>query len=356
MLHPQCFTAQWLKQQAEAIGSRNPVMLEKAIVALQLIGHLAESGLPIQFKGGTSLLLRLNPIRRLSIDVDIVTQARPEELRAVLNRVTGFAPLTGYEHDVQRDKELPPKKHFRVFYPSLVEERTDHVLLDVLFEPEAAPHCELVLIHTPFITPEREVRVRVPTVNGLLGDKLTAFAPRTIGILYHPFRKTDIAKQLFDLGVLFDAATDLSVAAAVYAATHARQLVYRQATFSLADTLSDSIQAGFLLSQIQLKGGADTEAGRFLYDGVYNLANHLLNSPFRHDDARIAAGKVACVAAWIQRRAADVTIEQLRFQPDRVSELRDLQIQAPWTPLHRLKGGNPQAFHYWFQAQRMLSG
>jgi hypothetical protein len=34
-------------------------MLEKAIVALQLLAHLAESDLPIQFKGGTSLLLRL---------------------------------------------------------------------------------------------------------------------------------------------------------------------------------------------------------------------------------------------------------------------------------------------------------
>ncbi len=256
MLHPQCFTQQWLKQQAQAIGSRNPVMLEKAIVALQLIGHLAESGLPIQFKGGTSLLLRLNPIRRLSIDVDIVTQARPEELRAVLDRVSRLAPLTGYEHDAQRDRELPPKKHFRIFYPSLVETRTDLVLLDVLFEQEVAPHCEPVLIDTPFITPEREVRVPVPTVNSLLGDKLTAFAPRTIGILYDPKRKTDIAKQLFDIGVLFDAATDLSVAAAVYAATHARQLIYRNATFSLADTLNDSIHAGFLLSQIQLKGGS----------------------------------------------------------------------------------------------------
>src|SRR2546422_6491913 len=111
MLHPQCFTKEWLKLQAEAVGSKNRVMLEKAIVALQLLGHLAESGLPIQFKGGTSLLLRLNPIRRLSIDVDIVTQAKPEELRAALDRVSRLAPLTGYEHDARRDRELPPKKH-----------------------------------------------------------------------------------------------------------------------------------------------------------------------------------------------------------------------------------------------------
>jgi hypothetical protein len=56
----------------------------------------------------------------------------------------------------------------------------------------------------------------------------------------------------------------------------------------------------------------------------------------------------------MQRRQAGVSIEQLRFQSDRVAELRNLQIQAPWLPLNRLKGGNAQAFHYWYQAQRIL--
>ena len=356
MIHPQCFTIEWLRQQAETIGSPNPVMLEKAIVALQLLGHLAESGLPIQFKGGTSLLLRLNPIRRLSIDVDIVTQAKSQELLVALSRVSTLAPFTGYEHDAQRDKERPPKKHFRFFYPSAIEPKTDHVLLDVIFEPQVAPYCEPVIINTSFITPEREVRVAVPTVNSLLGDKLTAFAPRTIGILYDPDRRTDIVKQLFDVGVLFDAATDLSVTAEAYAASHARQLDYRQANFSLADTLNDSIEAGFLYCQLELRGGAKTEEGLLLQDGVTALQNHLVNQPFHRDEARIAAGKVACVAAWILSRPAGVTIEQLRFQSDRIAELRDLQIEAPWSPLTRLKGGNAEAFHYWYQAQRILTG
>jgi hypothetical protein len=39
----------------------------------------------------------------------------------------------------------------------------------------------------------------------------------------------------------------------------------------------------------------------------------------------------------------------------RIAELRDLQIQAPWSPLNRLKGGNAQAFHYWYQAQHILT-
>ena len=329
-------------------------MLEKAIVALQLLAHLAETGLPIQFKGGTSLLLRLNPIRRLSIDVDIVTQATPAQLVAALETASKLGPFTAYEHDPERDRELPPKKHFRFFYPSAIEPKTDHILLDVLFERDEVPNCERLVITVPFITPEREVRVLVPTVNSLLGDKLTAFAPRTIGILFNPTRRTDIAKQLFDVAALFDAATDLGVAAAVYAATHARQLIYRQAKFTLAQTLNDTIDAAFLYSQIDLRGGKKTEHGLFLQDGIAGLQNHIVNQSFRRDDARTAAAKAACVAAWIQRQPAAVTIDTLRFRADQVATLRDLQIQPPWAPLTRLKGANPQAFHYWFQTQRLL--
>jgi len=344
----------WILQKAAEVGCRNPVMLEKSIVALQLLSHLAESGLPFQFKGGSSLLLRLSPIRRLSIDVDIVTQAKPDELHAVLARISRLLPLTGHEHNAKRDKELPPMKHYRVFYPSAIEPKTDHVLLDVLFEPDATPHSEPVTIATPFITPERVVRVSVSTVEALLDDKLGAFAPHTIGILHHSERKTDIAKQLFDVAALFDAATDLRVAAEVYATLHARQLVYRQANYTLTDTLNDSIESGFLYSQLDLKGGLRTEPGLLLQDGITGLQNHLVNLPFRRDEARVASGKAACVAAWIMHRPAGVTLPELRFRPAEVAALRGAQIAAPWAPLNRLKGGNPEAFHYWYRAQLLL--
>jgi hypothetical protein len=54
MIARQCFVNEWVRAKASEIGCRNPVMLEKAIVALQLLGHLAETGIPIQFKGRTS--------------------------------------------------------------------------------------------------------------------------------------------------------------------------------------------------------------------------------------------------------------------------------------------------------------
>jgi hypothetical protein len=354
MIAAACFQRDWITRQAQAIGSRNPVMLEKAIVALQLLANLVESGLPIQFKGGTSLLLRLDPPRRLSIDIDIVTQATSAELTAVLETISRQSPFDGYEHDTERDRDLPPKQHFRVFYPSVIEPKRDHVLLDVLFEPEASPHCEPVSIATSFITPERDVRVHVPSVNSLLGDKLTAFAPRTIGILHHERRRTDIVKQLFDVAALFDAATDLSVVADVYATIHARQLIYRQANYTLEETLNDTIESAFFYTQIGLKGGVETPAGLAIAQGVTNLRNHLVNQPFSTDEARLAAAKAACTAAWIQKRP-ELTLDDLRFDPTQVHQLRSQQIPAPWSPLNRLKGANPEAFHLWFQAHRLLS-
>lgn len=353
MIAPVSFRREWITRQAGEIGSRNPVMLEKAIVALQLLGHLVERDLPIQFKGGTSLLLRLNPPRRLSIDVDIVTQATPAELLAVLEEVCRLSPLDGYEHDTERDRDLPPKQHFRVYSPSVIEPKRDHILLDVLFEPEASPHCEPVTIATSFIELEREVQVAVPTVNSLLGDKLTAFAPRTIGILHHERRRTDIVKQLFDVAALFDAATDLEVVADVYAVIHARQLIYREASFTLAETLNDTIEAGFLYSQIGLRGGVDTTDGLAIAQGVANLQNHLVNQQFRVDEARLAAAKAACTAAWIQQHPA-IRIEGLRLNSDRIAGLRNRHIAPPWTPLNRLKGANPEAFHYWLLAQQIM--
>lgn len=185
---------------------------------------------------------------------------------------------------------------------------------------------------------------------------MTAFAPTTIGILYNPNRKTDIVKQLFDVGALFDAATDLEDVATAYDYMHRKQIGYRQKTFTLTDTLNDTIEAAFAYSQCGLRGGENSDNVRMLQDGVKSLQNHLLGHPFAQTEARIAAAKAACLAVWLQWRPPDESFEKIRFDLDTASEtLREKRILAPWAPLDRLKGGNPEAFHYWYHAQRILS-
>jgi predicted nucleotidyltransferase component of viral defense system len=66
------FQPDWVNQQRRQLGNCDPAILEKCVHALTLLGYLVESGLPFIFKGGTSLLLHMPQVRRLSRDIDIV--------------------------------------------------------------------------------------------------------------------------------------------------------------------------------------------------------------------------------------------------------------------------------------------
>jgi hypothetical protein len=43
MIHPQCFKIEWIRHHNQTLRCVNPFMLEKAIVALQLLAHLAQT-------------------------------------------------------------------------------------------------------------------------------------------------------------------------------------------------------------------------------------------------------------------------------------------------------------------------
>lgn len=73
MIANQCFTKEWVVRKKQEMGSVDPALLEKSIHALALLCGLGGSSIPFVFKGGTSMILLLKEFRRLSIDIDIVT-------------------------------------------------------------------------------------------------------------------------------------------------------------------------------------------------------------------------------------------------------------------------------------------
>src|SRR2546425_787157 len=99
MISGECFTSEWQTRKREELGGCNPVLLEKTIHAFALLDALAARGLEFVFKGGTSLLLRLPRIRRLSIDADIFCQEPAEKLDALLAEVSRTRPFTGMSED-----------------------------------------------------------------------------------------------------------------------------------------------------------------------------------------------------------------------------------------------------------------
>ena len=189
MLSKRTFSKEWLEAQAKVAGAQQAQIFERCVHALELVGRLAEARLDFIFKGGTSLILQLEPVRRLSIDVDIICLEPLDRVVAALNQVTS-SPFTRWEHQDWRDAENPPTKYFKVCYPTqLGPEPEMHIQLDVLVQASPYPVIENREIKTSFVEVEKPVTVKIPSINCLLGDKLAAFAPSTIGVLYQPYSK-----------------------------------------------------------------------------------------------------------------------------------------------------------------------
>ena len=132
---------------------------------------LAESGLPFIFKGGTSLLLMLQEVKRFSIDIDIIV---PEEvsidnLEEVLKVIVDKSVFTRFEEQ-KRHVSAIPKAHFKFFYASPFDQSEVYVLLDVLFEKNPYSHLDTLAIDCPFVDTVRpNVYVQVPGIADILG-------------------------------------------------------------------------------------------------------------------------------------------------------------------------------------------
>lgn len=358
MIDKICFTTDWLERKRRELRGVDPALLERALHAFALLGHLAESDLKFVFKGGTSLLLHVPVIRRLSIDIDILCSAPAAELDRILAEVAKVPPFIGYEEDARGSRGLPERRHFKFFYTPLVTGNpAPYVFLDVVEEPYI-PHDVIIKPISPKILEiRREILVTVPTVESLLADKLTAFAPRTIGVPFVPTNGNtadtmQIVKQLFDVGELFDLAEDLPSVRRVYQRVFELENVYRGGGFTAKDCLEDTLGAALCLSLHRLKGVQETPEALMLEDGVRKLTSHLVNHRFNLDMAKLAAAKAALMAQLILKDEAGASLESFRSVPP-LEELRQLEISAPWERLNRLKATNPEAIWYWYQTNKL---
>lgn len=363
MIHPDCFQKPWLLAQSEALKVRpeNLQFLERCIHALELVSRLSEAGLDFVFKGGTSLVLLLNPVRRLSIDVDIATPEPIERIKAVLDQVAKERPpFSRYEHQEKRDRDAPPTRHFKIYFPSVAGQVAEsYILLDALTDGHGYPVTERRVIAAPFVRTEAERQVVMPTVDCLLGDKLAAFAPRTIGVLYDPLdrhgrpRERDplqIVKQLFDVSHLFAEATNLEHAEDTYRATFETQNKYRGGGFSLEQCLEDTIEAAKAVCLTPSdQAAAHTEHQKILRAGQRGLGSHLLTEPFTFDrHARVAAARAALVATMIKLGLTNEIPRDIARSVPSGADLGRILLSPRHADLFAvLRPTAPEALYYW---------
>lgn len=359
MIAEICYTAEWLDKKRKELRGVDPGLLERALHAFALLGHLAESDLQFVFKGGTSLLLHVPIIRRLSIDIDILCSAPAAELDCILEEVAKVPPFVRYEEDERGSRGLPERRHFKFFYsPIIGGNPAPFVLLDVVEEPDV-PHDVIVKPITPEILEiRREIPVTVPTIESLLADKLTAFAPRTTGVPFVPASGAppdtmQIAKQLFDVGELFSVAEDLGSIRTVYQRVFDLENRYRSAGLQLRDALEDTFSTSLAYCLHGLKGIPAHADALLLETGRNSLRSHLIDHRFDLPAAKTAAAKAALLTRLIAKEDAKPSLTHWRTMPG-LEALSSLEISGEWERLNRLKATNPEAFWYWYQASVIL--
>ncbi len=355
MIDQKTFTLDWIETKAKEYRGADKILIEKAIRALSLLIELRSVGLDFVFKGGTSLMLLLSSPKRLSIDIDIILSDKSVDIEAFFGKIV----LKGNFHRFQQQERFVnseiEKAHYKFFYkPShKTHSNEEFILLDILFENIPYRKLTEIPIVSPFIAMEgMPEKVTVPTIDDILGDKLTAFAPNTTGIPY--FKKDqsmsmEILKQLFDIGNLFDVLTDISEVKETFYRIGQTELNYRKLNrLTPTDILDDIIETSFCIS---VRGTAGNCIFTDIQKGIERIKQFIISDRFLIDNVIVATSKAAYLAALIKSGNTEIK----RF--DNAINLSDLNITTfEFNKLNKLKKNNREAFWNWYHATALLFG
>jgi hypothetical protein len=342
-------SAEWLKSVSSRLGKVDSSLLEKAVRALFLAEQLKVNDLNFVFKGGTSLLLHLEKPLRFSIDVDIITSDDKATLIKAMDAVIETGAFTRWEPDERTLRKDLPVDHFKFFYKSQFPSPTaeNYVLLDVLYQTPLPVWVQQKAMQHPWLKTEGEpVQLTLSTIGGLLGDKLTAFAPTTTGILYTKDRPVEIIKQLFDIGCLYNLVGNLEETQTAFQTVAAEELKYRGLAFTASEVLEDVFSAALTICDRDLKD----PNFQHLAKGIHNIKPHIFYR-FVIEDAIISAAKVMLLSTLLRQDFKDV--------PPRFGAAKDvIDWLIPTTDYNRfnkLKKTNPEAFFYIFKTWEHLN-
>jgi predicted nucleotidyltransferase component of viral defense system len=352
MIHFHSLTLPWIQAVSAQHKIPDRTLLEKTIRALVLLESLAVHHLPFVFKGGTALMLLLDTRRRLSIDIDIIMPVATDDL---LDRLTEVATQGGFrrvELHTRGQRSGLQKAHYKFWYaPSYVtHSQEDYVLLDIVFEPIRYIKLQNLPIVSPLLRQEGEpMQVAVPSIEDILGDKLTAFAPGTTGIPY--FKNGDpkameIMKQLFDIGCLFELVQDVGRVKGAFWEFALAELAYRNLDVGVAAVLRDIVDTAYCIS---LRGNhAATHFGE-LQTGIQRVQSFIFSEHFHLDRAITHAARAAYLALAIAHDASALERFEMGMQ------LGDALIMDPtFNKLNKLKKSNVEAFFYWRAALALV--
>jgi hypothetical protein len=369
MIDIKSLSAEWIVEKRTKYN-KDPNLMESMIYALYLLEQLQLTGLDFIFKGGTSLILLLENPKRFSVDIDIIISPKinREELEKYLSKIIEKSSFIRIELDEKRSYNGDiPKAHYKFVFDSnfpnknkegvVISNPQREILLDILFAENHYPTIIERPIETEWLLQvDKSVIIKTPDINSIAGDKLTAFAPNTTGILYNCEKEKEIMKQLFDIGCLFHFLTDIEVFKKSFIETAKGEIKYRpeRNIESVKTVLKDIIETALLIARKDILKTEDEKVKCIeINKGINQFKHFVFLGKFDGLEAQLASSKAAYLAAII---LTDHKNEIKKFSKE--IPLVEYRITSPQYNIlnKRLKFvAEGEALFYWFHTISLLS-
>ncbi|MCD4726651.1 MAG: nucleotidyl transferase AbiEii/AbiGii toxin family protein [Pirellulales bacterium] len=351
MINKETYTIEWINKKSKEHRNADKILIEKVIMAFHLLENLKLKNIDFIFKGGTSLMLILDESKRFSIDIDIVIDKKNINIETVFNEIIRDSKFTRFEKQNRKSSSGIDKTHYKFYYTPVTNARgiEEYILLDIIFEQNQYPKIKEIPIRSQFINTDNNLTsVKVPEVNCILGDKLTAFAPNTTGVPYNKGKEIEIIKQLFDIGNLFDSVNNLDLIRKTFIGFVETELKYRNiSNLYYENVLDDTINTCLTIS---LKGIINKDNYDEIAKGIKSIVNFIFFERYNIDKAIVHASKAAYLCALLKKNNNQIE----RFTGD-IESIKDFLIEeTDYNKLNKLKKSNTEAFFYWYRAIELL--
>jgi len=201
------------KSNVEGIADKfkfaNSVNVEKFMMDFEMDYHINDKMSCIT-RGGMCMPFHTDAeVRRLSIDIDLITNQSLSKTESIMNGINDSIP------ELEIVKKIPKNPHpinnllaFDVFYESCLG-GTQKVKVDFICEVGLSLPAEQVKNGFDVLDLSIDFEPMILTHGALIGDKLTTLALEKIGLRKDRF--SDIPKQIYDIATLIKSATESQI-------------------------------------------------------------------------------------------------------------------------------------------------
>ncbi len=186
-------------------GFRDLLPLEKFIMDFEMLTHIQKVLPDCVVKGGMAVPFHLSDkkLRRLSVDIDIVTKRTRSEVIEAMKQVSAkLADVIKISdpHNPRRDpnKKLPLLTYF-CNYQSSIEDNPE-LKIEIFHNNNMQIQSKLIHSEDEIIGLPIDFPLSIYDHGSLIGDKLTTLPFKTIGIDSN--RESDVPKQIYDIATL----------------------------------------------------------------------------------------------------------------------------------------------------------